>query len=49
MNETRTIVLRRVVLCLLLTASYGYSAAACAGNQKGGEKVHDAEYYTLEA
>ena len=34
---------------ILLVVSTGWAVAACAGDQKGGEIIYDAEYYVLEA
>ncbi len=38
-----------MTFCILLVLSTGWAVAACAGDQKGGEIIHDAEYYVLEA
>jgi len=38
-----------MTLGILLVVSSGWAVAACAGDKKGGEIVHDAEYYILHA
>jgi len=38
-----------MTLGILLIVSTGWAVAACAEGQKGGEIIHDAEYYVLEA
>ncbi len=41
--------LTSMTLGILLIVSTGWAVAACARDQKGGEIIHDAEYYVLEA
>ena len=38
-----------MTVVILLVGSGGWAVEACAGSKKGGEIVHDAEYYILEA